>query len=238
MRILAWVAGQYGERVAEHVSRYAPETWRVIVRRPPRGLPMVLDDPEEYLPEELPDADLILYMGESDRAAQLLPALAARVGARAVIAPIDNEAWIPAGLRGQLVRELTGLGVEIAYPRPFCALTEAGLGPVAAEFARRFGRPRLSVRVDARTQTILAVEVLRGTPCGSTHFAAGKTTGMPAATAVPHAGLVCLHYPCLASMEPEQTERGVETLMHTSGQIYNAALAEALAEARSARVER
>ncbi len=228
MRILAIVAGKYGMRIVEHIRRCAPPTWQVTAIPAPTGLPVVVDDPEEYLPTDLPPADLILFMAESDRAAQLLPALAVRTGARAVIAPIDHAAWVPLGLRGQLLRELRAMGVEIVFPEPFCALTEDGLGPVAAEFARHFGRPRLRVAVDPFSRILSEIAVERCSPCGSTHFAAEKARGMPAAEAVPRAGLICLHYPCLASMQPEQTESGVETLMHTSGKIFNAALTEAL----------
>jgi len=45
------------------------------------------------------------------------------------------------------------------------------------------------------------------------------------------AGLICLHYPCLALMQPEHTETGVETLLHTPGKIFDAALVEVLATA-------
>ncbi len=227
LRVLAIVAGKYGMRIVEHIRRCAPPAWWITAIPAPTGLPIVVDAPEEYLPPDLPPADLILFMAENDRAAQLLPAMALRTGARAVIAPIHHAAWIPPGLRGQLLRELSTLGVEIVFPEPFCALTADGLGPVAAEFAHRFGRPRLRVSVD-REGRLSEVTVERCSPCGSTHFAAEKAQGMLAAEAVPRAGLICLHYPCLASMKPEQTESGVETLMHTSGKIFNAALAEAL----------
>ena len=115
----------------------------------------------------------------------MLPALAVRTGARAVIAPIDHAAWVPLGLRGQLLRELRAMGVEIVFPEPFCALTEDGLGPVAAEFARHFGRPRLRVAVDPFSRILSEIAVERCSPCGSTHFAAEKARGMPAAEAVP-----------------------------------------------------
>ncbi len=227
LRVLAIVAGKYGVRIVEHIRRCAPSTWQVTTIPAPAGLPIVVDAPEEHLPPDLPPADLILFMAENDRAAQLLPALILRTGARAVIAPIDHAAWIPPGLRGQLLRELSALGGEIVFPEPFCALTEEGLGPIAAEFARHFGRPRLRVSVDPYG-TLSEITVERCSPCGSTHFAAEKAQGMSVAEAIPRAGLICLHYPCLASMKPEQTESGVETLMHTSGKIFNAALAEAL----------
>ena len=228
MRLLILIASQYGERIVAHLYQHAPDNWHVMSIPSPMGLPPVVDEAEEYLPAGLLDANLVLYLGESERAAQLLPAIAARTGAQAIIAPIDNAGWIPPGLRGQLTRELRAMGVEIVFPEPFCSLTEDGLGAVTGEFAKRFGRPRLNVRIDPATQALAEIVVERGSPCGSTHFAAEKARGLPVTEAIPHAGLICLHYPCLASMQPEQTESGVETLMHTSGKIFNAALGEAL----------
>lgn len=65
------------------------------------------------------------------------------------------------------------------------------------------------------------VIVKRGAPCGSTHFAAAKLKGMPATEIVPQAGLMALHYPCLASMHPQRIGEQIETLMHISGRIVN-----------------
>ncbi|GAI47171.1 unnamed protein product, partial [marine sediment metagenome] len=52
--------------------------------------------------------------------AQLVPAIAKLCGARAVIAPIDNTAWLPQGMANQLQRELDALGVASVFPKPFC----------------------------------------------------------------------------------------------------------------------
>lgn len=83
MRILAVVAGQYGQCIAAHIREHAPEGWGLIEIPAPHGLPVVVDEPDAYLPADLPSADLILFMAESDRVAQLLPALVGRTGARA-----------------------------------------------------------------------------------------------------------------------------------------------------------
>lgn len=231
MRLLVLTGGLYSTRILEHLQRFAPPAWEIAGRPAPSGLPVVVDDPDDHLPQDLPAADLILFLAESDRAAQLLPALAARTGAGAVLAPVDDAAWIRPGLRAQLQRELAALGVAVAFPQPFCALSEDGLDPLLQAFARRFGRPRLHVRLDPATRRLAQVEVARGSPCGSTHFAAERARGLAADAAVPQAGLICLHYPCMASMQPTRTETGVETLMHTSGQIFNQALARALRRA-------
>ena len=45
-------------------------------------------------------------------------------GAQAVIAPIDNQAWLPFGLARQLREWLERINVACVTPMPFCAFTE------------------------------------------------------------------------------------------------------------------
>jgi hypothetical protein len=47
---------------------------------------------------------------------------------------------------------------------------------------------------------------------------------MPAAKVTPQAGLIAIHYPCLASIHPQRIGDQVETVMHVSGCIVNEAL--------------
>ncbi len=235
MKILAFVHDRYGRRIAENIRSRAPASWALDQLIAPRVLPPIVDQPLEFLPPDVAPADLILSLVESARAAQLLPGLVQRTGARLVIAPVDNESWLPAGLRRQLVQELEALGARIHYPQPFCSLeptqvpvNEAGPDALLAEFSRHFGRPSLRISLEEDQDTIREVRVLRGAPCGSSQYAATRIAGMRLADVIPQGGLICLHYPCLASMQPKTTEHGVETLMHTSGIIYNQSLQEAL----------
>lgn len=241
MRLLVTWQGEYGRRIVDHLGRHAGPGWSIeTVNLPSINLP-VLDDPGEFLPPGLSPADLVLHLGQGPAVAQLLPALAAATGSGAVIAPIDHSHWIPPGLRRQLARELAADDRASAFPEPFCSLTPAGSGfpttvphahPAIAAFAGRFGRPRLRVTPDERGVHIAHVEVLTGSPCGSTHYAAGRIAGLPLAEAVPQAGLICLHYPCLASMALENRDGKIDTLMHLAGQIFNQSLEEAMAQAR------
>ncbi|MDQ7793879.1 MAG: DUF166 family protein [bacterium] len=239
MRLLITIQGEYGRRIVDHLRRHEPG-WEIkAVELPVLNLPVV-DDPEQFLPPALPGADLLLHLGQGPPAGQLVTAIATAAGVAAVIAPVDHSHWLPPGLRRQLVRELAAAGRAIAFPEPFCSLGEHDSGfparqphahPVIGAFARRFGRPRLRVTADAGGLQIAAVEVLTGSPCGSTHYAAARIRGLPLAEAVPRAGLICLHYPCLASMALENRGGKIDTLMHLAGQIFNQSLEEAIAEA-------
>ena len=240
MRILAVVQGNYGQRIVDNIRHRRPVDWTVETYEPPPVLPIIVDDPEEFLPGTLPTVDLVLALIESPAAAQLIPAIAQRSGAKAVLCPIDNSAWIPTGLKNQLQRELEQIGIESAFPKPFCTLTEETAGyrgaaqpyksQTISEFARHFGRPALNLRVDARTGIIEKVEVVRGSPCGATHYAAQRLEGTAVEDAVPKAGLLSHHYPCLASMEREPIDDRLEddTLMHVSGYVLNEEMEEKL----------
>ena len=237
MDLLVLYQGTYGQRIAENVKLRAPDNWQIKTFILPDALPVIVDEPEEFLPDDFPMADLLLFLAETSQAAQLMPETVRLSGACAVVAPIDNNAWIPTGLRRQLRGELNALSVVAIFPEPFCTLTEeliqeqANLEPrqieILTEFLKYFGRPRLSVTLN-EDETIKEVTIERGAACGSSQYAAERLRGIHMSEAVPQGGLICLHYPCLASMKPTRPKDGVENLMHLSGIIFNEELAKAL----------
>ena len=227
MRVLALCHGVYGRRIAQYVAETNGKGWVVDVLPLPARLPLVIDEPEEFAPSEVPLADLVLAMGESAESAQLVPTIVRRSGARAAIVPVDNSSWLPPGLKNQIREEIGRMGVTAVFPKTFCTLTEATCGfggeteqyqdATVAEFAMRYGRPKMDIRLDGQGR-IAGVEVKRSAPCGSTHLVAEKLAGVFAREAVPQAGLHAHHFPCLASMS---LETNGETLMHISGHVVN-----------------
>lgn len=228
MRILALVQGEYGQRIARNVQEHAPD-WSVSVWQVPEiPLEEAMDEPERFIRSELPAVDLILCLGEGPGVAVLLPELAQATGARAVIAPIDRDEWLPQGLAGQVGQWLAAKGIPAVFPKPFCSLTEQTAGvrsyrqtyqdPLIAEFARRFGQPELRVQIGPDGKTIQAVGVERDSPCGCARYVAQRLAGVLANEAYMQAGLFHHQFPCLASMG------GVDpilhdTLMHVAGDI-------------------
>jgi hypothetical protein len=232
MRILAAVQGEYGKRIAENVSKRLPDGWGMETVNLPRSLPMLIDEPEEFLPSGIPSAELLLGLIESDGAAQLIPALSRVSGVKSAVVPVDNPAWLPLGLQNQIEEETARRGVKSVFPRTFCTLTESSTGfranavsyddEIISSFARYFGRPKLKIILDGKGENIIEVIVERGAPCGSTHHSAEKLTGMAVNEAVPRAGLTVHQYPCLASMQQEEIDRGVfEPFMNISGYVMN-----------------
>ena len=212
LRLFVLFQAHYGQRVLDNVRRFAPKTWTVNAWRVPSDLPPVVDDPSQFLPVHLPVTDLALSLGESGGAAQLLPSIVERTGARAVIAPVDNVAWLPDGLAHQLCRQLTDMGVTAVFPKPFCSLDliKYGAGcngqqqaisfedPWIGEFARYFGRPVF--RIESDGQRITVAEVERDSACGCARSVARQLVGVDVDEAVVQAGLFHHHYPCLATM--------------------------------------
>jgi hypothetical protein len=227
MRILAIISGEYGQRHVDNLRAHGPADWQVEVWRAPAVLPPVVDYPEDYAPVSLPPADLVLALGEHHGIAELIPEIVKRTGARAVIAPVDREEWLPRGLARQLRGWLADMGVVCVTPKPFCSLTESHYNvrrqrieyndPLIAEFARLFGQPGFCITVDPATRTISGVEVTRDACCGCARFAAEGLVGVSADAAEQEAGMLHHHYPCLASMG-QDPDFG-DTLMHVSGHI-------------------
>ena len=228
MRILAVISGEYGQRHVDNLRAHGPDNWQIEVWQAPVRFPLVIDYPEDHLPESLPPADLILSFGEHKGVAELLPEIAAMTGAKAVIAAIDSEAWLPRGLARQLRGWLEDMGVACATPKPLCSLTENDFGvtrrqrlaydsPEIAEFARHFGQPELEIHVDPDSRRITAAEVRRDAVCGCARYAAGGLIGASAEEAEEKAGLLHHHYPCLASMGVDTDFD--DTLMHVSGNV-------------------
>ncbi len=221
--ILIITQGRWGERIASNIQAHTPADWTVETWGAPPRLPPVVDDPDEFLPPKLPAAQLVLCLGEVPGLAQLLPDIVRRTGARAVIAPIDHTASLPKGLQRQIQTWLDEMGVAVAFPKPFCTLTEAGFNvrplatgyddPFIRRFAGAFGRPEFRVEVEGGR--VARVEVIRDSACGCARHVAAQLVGTPADNAVEQAGMLHHHYPCLASMDQDVDYH--DTLMHVSG---------------------
>ena len=240
MRILAIISGEYGQRHVDNIRAHGPADWQVEVWRAPAVLPPVLDYPEDYLPASLPPADLLLAFGEHRGIAELIPEVARMAGARAVIAPVDREEWLPRGLARQLRGWLAEMGVACVTPKPFCSLTETHYNVrrhrieyddqrmyairLIREFAHYFGEPCFRIVVDPMTRTIAQMEVVRDACCGCARYVAEGLVGVGADDAEQEAGMLHHHYPCLASMgiDPDFGD----TLMHVSGNILRDQVAE------------
>jgi hypothetical protein len=223
VRVLFATQGKYGERIAGNVAANRPEGWDIVRLALAARLPAVIDDPDAVLPDDVPGADLLVSLHESPGAAELIPDIAARCRAKAVLAAVDDRAACPAGLENQVRKRLDRMGVAHAFARPLCGF-DGGPHPFLEEFAARFGRPRL--RIGADGDRVGTVEVERDCPCGAARFVASVLPGTRLSEAADTGALRHHHHPCMASMEVDPDLS--DTLMHLSGYIFRAAINKAL----------
>lgn len=223
--LLTLSQGEWGERIANNIKETAPDHWVVNNWNAPRVLPPIIDYPEDFLPETFPQASVVLALGDTSGLAQLVPDIAQMAGAKAVIAPIDNNESLPPGLVRQLTQWLEGIGVESVFPKPFCSLTETTYNQkplvshykneLVREFARYYGRPEFEI--DVEDGHITRVQILRDAACGCARSVAQSLVGIDVDEAIEETGMLHHHFPCLASMNQDADYH--DTLMHVSGHI-------------------
>jgi thymidylate synthase len=234
VRILLVQQGQWGQRIAEHVSAYAPKDWQPVAWQGPTVLPVVIDDPEDLIPDRLPDTELLIVLTESPGLTDLAPDLAQRCAAEAVIVAIDKRPWAPRGLVRQVRQRLDQAGIAFAAPMPFCSLVPSSRQhPLIQAFAERFGRPELACSSDQGR--IGSCNVIRETPCGNTRYIAERLTGVHVDQAVEQAGLLHHYYPCWGGMEtdPVQSAGGQATHSKRSGPNAHSAGTPSLSDHRA-----
>jgi hypothetical protein len=187
---------------------------------------MMCDKVEAILPVDVPQADLLLVLTESASMTDLVPDLARSSSAQAVIVPVDRRSWAPQGLIGQVRRRLQAMGVDSAWPMPFCALSpSSGQHPLIQEFAQRYGRPELTCEV--RDKVILWCQAIREAPCGNTRYVISQLAGLETDQAVEKAGLLHHYYPCWGGMKTDPVHN-THTLLHIAATIVQNAMKRAL----------
>lgn len=225
MKILAIVQGNYGKRMAETWQEHGPADWTIETLEITSSLPTMMEEPSEFLPQNIPQADLVISLGEHPGVAELLPAIVKASKARAVIAPVDNRAWLPPGLAKQVERPLQKMGIPVIFPVTFCALQEGDSDdPLIQEFAHHFGYPEVEIAVEA--DRVKEARVIRSAPCGSTYFVAEELKGTKTMDAEEKSGILHHNYPCLATMNVDWQFN--DTLMHRAGYFTKQAVHRAL----------
>ncbi|NIM05383.1 MAG: thymidylate synthase [Armatimonadetes bacterium] len=218
--------GRYAERVIAALEKNSPGS--VTGYQVPAQLPLMVDDPEKFLPAELGGAEVLIAINLHQDLLLEIPYFVKGKATRALIAPIEDPSWIRLGLQRQVTAACAQAEIESAFPKPFCSLEPTT--PVLAEFCRiyRAGRPEFKVTV--RDGKIESIEVVRGSPCGLSEFVAEGLEGMAlSADLVKEAGTLHHSYPCLASMNMD--EDSGDTIMHHSVDIQKEAVREALEKA-------
>lgn len=197
----------------------------------PERLPSMIEDPERYLPADanLAGVHTVLAINLHQDLLLALVDQAARAGAKALIAPVEDPAWVRPGVANQAARRARELGIEAAFPKPFCALGEDAATPAINQFLRHFRIGYPEVRVTTRGGRIEKVEVKRSSPCGCAYFMARNLEGKPIDEHLVEVLAQAWHgYPCIASMAMDPQLK--DTILHRGGYIHRDAVLKGMPE--------
>lgn len=214
------------------VYSYVGSVRAAIQLAPLQELPAFIDNPEQYLPEKIPRADLCISSGIHKDLLLDLPSRIHKAGIKGMIVPIEDFIEVPAGLRKQMTSACEDLGLECAFPKPFCSLTPSEETPAISRLVTelRIGRPKLRISLARRhgRENIESTTVDRSAPCGSTWYVARKLIGVDTKEDVLYDAIAKAHhsYPCTATMavDPELKE----PILHIGGFTIREEVLEAL----------
>ncbi len=260
LKLIVFYSGEFGQRVIGNLVNYSgfciscgeacsqcrsvkpgyAENIVSLVEMPdPASLGDFIDDVEPYLPKDIPKADIAMIMNiHPDILFGLLPKLK-EAGVKGIIGCSETPRELPLGQRKQLEEKAEELGIEAAFAKPFCALRPDPKKPNISTFLEEagIGEPLIDVTVQksrAGKDTIVAANVVRSAPCGSTWFVAKRLLGLEPDQPDIRERISEAHhaYPCTASMDRD-TELG-DTILHKGGYIIREAVEDSFKNAKRA----
>jgi hypothetical protein len=200
-------------------------------------LPAFIDNPEKYMPQKIPKADLCIVSGiHKDLLLELLHHIRKR-GIKGLIVPVEDFVEVPSGLRKQMEEKCQELELESAFPKPFCSLELSKDKPVISRFVSKLkvGRPLLEISTANRNKMehIDSVTVKRSAPCGSTWYIAKKLLGVETRREILYEAIAKAHhsYPCTATMSIDPEVK--EPILHVGGYIIREEIEKALTFAKA-----
>lgn len=211
-----------------YAERFRPDIAAVIDL--PHRLPYVLENPASFVPEIVPPHDVLLAIGIHEQILLETVKACLRWETKGLVVPLEAPDWIRGATRAEIHGLCEANGVEVSFPKPFCAFRPP-LGGVLAEFRESFhiGCPDVQLTIEQGRITNANVRV--SAACGATYCVArwlvGRTIDENLEIEVVsrrwHA------FPCTASMERDP-ELNDETPLHMAGQAHYAILAPYKAE--------
>lgn len=222
MRIFILSSGEYGSKIVNGIATHGFANNIVGIHEFPSkdNLPEFIDDVRGYVPENIPESDLIIAVGLFGDINMVIPDVVKESGAKSIIAPIYHPQQLPIGLQSEIKSELdvkVDRKTTIVFPKPFCGLTSMG-DEFIDKFAEIFGKPEFEIQTDSgsgevdENSNITSINVLRGAPCGSTWFIAENINGIPVKDAEFEVNNKLHNFPCVASMATDNITG--DTILH------------------------
>jgi len=212
-----WCRGKYNLNFKDRIAQIIklPDLYEIFV-----------DNPIEFLPKAFNNHDVAIAIGIHQDILVELPQLVKASGGRALIVPCESGEWVSRWVRDEVTERCKQLGLEYAFPKPFCNLSY-GKFPLINAFIDEFkiGKPKFKLYV-GKDHIIQGAEVIISAPCGNGYnvckHLVGKKLGDEAKAAV---AKFWHSYPCLGGMKVDP-EVG-DTILHIGGYIHYEALANA-----------
>lgn len=253
LRVIVVYSGDFGKRVIRNLINdpdfckacgsgcinckdgfysYAENLSEVVGLPEPRTMPTFIEETSAYFPKEFPSADLCIATGIHKDLLLDLPHRLGDAGIKALIVPVEDHREVPPGLQKQVEKACKRIGIECAFPKPFCSLVPQKEKPIISRFVDelKVGKPLLEIEIGevGGKKAIVNAIVKRSAPCGSTWFVARKLIGVELNRRKVRAAVVDAHhsYPCTAGMETDP-ELG-DTILHTAGYLIREAVEKAL----------
>jgi hypothetical protein len=230
------------DKCREHLKSFSSSIY--FYEKVGENIPDFVEEPEKFLPKSLPPVDFVLVVGiHQDLLAGLPHYLKDMNGVKAVIAPIENPKWAPAGLQVQVLKDFEKHGIQAAFPKPFCALSKelneynkVGFHLTTKhnyvyEFIDYFkiGVPIVSFLLSKDGKSIDDSCILQSAPCGSSYYVcqqlkskyfengkSGDTSLNERISKAHHA------YPCNASMDQDSILK--DSILHVGGYLIRNAI--------------
>jgi len=189
----------------------------------PSRLPFLIERPADLLPPRLPAHDVLLAINIHEQIFLALLERAHLAGARAAIVPLESRDWFSRGAQEEAQRVAAKIGMELAFPKPFCAF-DPPRGSLLDMFRRTFHIGKPEVRLEISEGRIVRAHVETSAACGATYYVARWLVGRRTDEDLRHDVVARrLHsYPCTASMAWDE-DLG-DTVMHVSSEAHCAIL--------------
>ena len=229
------------DKCREYVKSYASSIY--YYEKVGEKVPEFIEEPEEYLPKNLPPIDFLLVVGIHQDLLSGLPYYLKDSRVKAVLVPIEDPKWVPAGLQVQVLEEFEKYGIQAAFPKPFCSLSKelneynkigfhlTNKHNFIDEFIDYFkiGAPIVSFLLSKDGESIEDACVIQSAPCGSTYyicqqlkskyFKNGKSGDLSLNERISKAHHA---YPCNASMDQDSILK--DSILHVGGYLIRNAI--------------
>jgi len=225
----------------EHLKSHASSIY--FYEKIGENIPDFIEEPAEFLPKNIPPVDFLMVVGIHQDLLSGLPDYLKNKGVKAVIVPLEDPKWAPPGLQVQVLEEFEKVGIEAAFPKPFCSLSKElneynKIGfhltknrKYINEFIDYFkiGVPIVSFILSKDGESIEDCCVIQSAPCGSTfyivqqlkakYFKNGRSGNLSLNERISKAHHA---FPCNASMDQDSILK--DSILHVGGYLVRNAI--------------